>query len=207
MIELGAITPSETKEILTWIVLAGAVVTALGTLHVKLIKPAIGAVQSAVEFFKELQVLVPTLQQMAAEFQNNHGSSLRDVVDRIEDSLTRNRDLGRMLLSANRSAHFEADAHGRCTWVNDAYLEMTGFRFEDCLGFGWYNAIDQQDRPVVAKEWAVSAAEGKDFLARYHLFTSGHEQKPVICKAVFSRNTAGAVIGAVGTIAFDATAP
>jgi PAS domain S-box-containing protein len=194
---------SKLKEIGAWIVLAGAVVTAVGALHLKLISPSIKAVRSFIKFFEDMKILIPTLQDMASEFKNNHGSSLRDVVDRIENSMIRNRDLGRMLLSSTQTAHFEADANGRCTWVNEAYMDMTGFRFDEFLGYGWYNSIEQEKRMMVGQEWSIAARDGKEFVARYRVYTGDGRLAPVICRAVFSKNEKGAVIGAVGTVALD----
>ena len=53
---------------------------------------------------------------------------------------------------------FVSDANGKCTYVNDSWLEMSGLTRAQALDFGWIDAIYLEDRSSVLREWN-SAAE------------------------------------------------
>lgn len=59
------------------LIVAAAVVAAVSTIWVKAVRPIVRGVSHLAE-------VAPILNAIAAEFQPNHGSSLRDVVNRIE---------------------------------------------------------------------------------------------------------------------------
>ncbi len=78
----------------TIVIAAGAVVTALGILWTKALKPAALTISAAsemvplarrlVELFGNDPTLFDVIHDFAAQFRNNNGSSMRDVVDRLE---------------------------------------------------------------------------------------------------------------------------
>jgi len=78
----------------TYIVIAAAVVTASGVLWVKLIRPLANLITMVGKLLPLLTVLTDTfkdnpdafkvLEEIAAEFRTNDGSSLKDQVNRIE---------------------------------------------------------------------------------------------------------------------------
>ncbi len=81
----------------TWvtiILLTSAVITALGVLWAKALKPAALTISAAsemvplarrlVELFGSDPTLFDVIHDFAAQFRNNNGSSMRDVVDRLE---------------------------------------------------------------------------------------------------------------------------
>jgi len=93
------------------------------------------------------------LEKIEGEFSNNGGSSLRDAVDRIENSVSAN--TGRIwgMLADARSARWETDAKGDYTYMNRTGLRWTGRPFSDIRGRGWINAVAPEDRDRVVAEW------------------------------------------------------
>jgi len=57
------------------------------------------------------------------------------------------------LASAAPVGLFEADAHGRYTFVNVRWCEMTGLMPDQARGDGWTRAIDPEDRETVVAAW------------------------------------------------------
>jgi PAS domain S-box-containing protein len=53
---------------------------------------------------------------------------------------------------------FVANEDGRCLFVNEKWLEMTGCAVEDALGEGWVDLIHPDDRELVVKQWREAAA-------------------------------------------------
>ena len=195
-------------QIFGLIIATGAVVTLGYKFHTKVVMPALESLNGIWKSAKALVALgerlgpladlVPVLKDMALEFKPNHGHSMKDYMVRIEDGLTHNRNLARVLLSSDERAYFETDGGGRCLWVNQAYMRLTGLAMDECLGFGWLNAIEINDRNVVAREWTISIQEGKTFVATYQ-FTKGFDTFAVKVRTVFSKDERGRVVGAIGT--------
>lgn len=48
---------------------------------------------------------------------------------------------------------FQADAAGNYTYVNHAYLSLTGRERTDVLGAGWINVVHPDDRNRVRQLW------------------------------------------------------
>lgn len=176
---------------------ASAVVWHLGRgFHKQVAMPLVASAKGIWASLNELEHVIPIMREIAHEFKPNSGSSLRDVVNRIEDGLTVNKNVARLLLEMSEDAHFETDSDGLCTWVNKAYQQMSGMSFNDCLGVGWINAIDLEDRGYVAIEWEKAILSGTTFEADYGFAHSGR----VRCTSSFARDHEGRVVGTVGTI-------
>lgn len=82
-----------------WVILLSLFVGAVAVIWTKLIKPlgellaylhdAIPLNRQLVEHFKDNQNYLPVLKEMAGQFKTDSGSTLRDVVNRIEEAAKR----------------------------------------------------------------------------------------------------------------------
>ncbi len=111
------------QPLVIWITGAAAVVLALGVLWTKALRPGARLISQAERTVPVMQALVDTfgrdtvvfsvLNEIAAEFRTNSGSTLRDVVDRLEARLieqdARDFKLEADLASATREALDVAD--------------------------------------------------------------------------------------------------
>lgn len=70
------------------------------------------------------------------------------------------RNLSDILSQFLPSGIFFTDTGGKCTYVNESWLGMTGMTTVQALGFGWKTAIHPEDRNRVIQEWN-SAVERK----------------------------------------------
>lgn len=159
---------------------------------------------------EKLLPIVPLVNAIAKDHRPNGGSSTHDkllsVIEgqrRIEDGLSHNRNLARVMISRDSVPHFETDGDGNCVWVNQAYLDMTGLTLEECLGRGWHNALAFEDRQVVAHEWDEAIQHGKTFIGRYRFVNVAGDQFYVRCRTTFSRNNEGDVTGSVGYVTVE----
>lgn len=114
-----------------------------------------------------------------AELTPNHGTSLKDKVNKIETTLEENTKATerimyrqRWLLDNRDEPIFESDWNGQCTWVNNKYCSLTGYKLEEFLKNGWHNVIHQDDREHVVNEWKA-AIEGK---------RDSHDTHRIVCK-------------------------
>jgi chemotaxis response regulator CheB len=66
-----------------WILIGGALVTALGAIWVKAVVPIFNALKAIEKFYP----LLPVITNIAKEFQNNGGSSLKDSIENIDEKV------------------------------------------------------------------------------------------------------------------------
>jgi PAS domain S-box-containing protein len=103
------------------------------------------------------------LKAILAETKTNGGSSLKDQMDRIENSLT---NLTLWIEASQHLTHkplFKADEHGRFVWVNTAMARLVGGGLEDLRDLGWVSFIHPEDMSRVVKEWSESVRDHRKF--------------------------------------------
>ena len=95
---------------------------------------------------------------------------LRDYVAEIHDQTLVNTGRLRILMKSDRIAHFECDAKGKCTWVNQAAADMFGVSREEVLGNGWAASILEEERNEVVKHWQESVKYDVPYTYKYKIF-------------------------------------
>ena len=68
----------------------------------------------------------------------------------------------RVLVESSAQAVWETDARGRVVEDSRSWCALTGQTGEECLGYGWLDAVHPDDRDHVEREWRERiSAEGK----------------------------------------------
>ncbi|MBD2149829.1 PAS domain S-box protein [Pseudanabaena sp. FACHB-1277] len=104
------------------------------------------------------------------------------------------------LASAAPVGIFRTDAEGRCIYVNERWLQVSGLTLSEALGFGWIDGIHPNDRELVFTEWNTSVAENRPFLLEYRFQNKAGQTTWGYGQAVAERNQFGETVGYVGTI-------
>lgn len=107
------------------------------------------------------------IDKIYTELFPNHGSTLRDAVDRVERSILRVSLKQHVFLQQHDDGYFETDANGECIFVNQRYCHMVRRTESECLGTGWVHNIHPEDRANVSKEWLESVSGKRVFRMRY----------------------------------------
>lgn len=96
---------------------------------------------------------------------------LRDVsaVRLREEQLRKSRDYYLKMFEESPSLIWRADADGLCNYVNQSWLEFTGFDCESALGMGWSTAIHPDDRERFLGLRSVSIHAREPFNHEYRL--------------------------------------
>jgi PAS domain-containing protein len=103
------------------------------------------------------------LKNILAETKQSSGFTLKDQMDRIENSLTN------LTLWIEASQHltqkplFKADEHGKFMWINTAFARLVGGGLEDVRDLGWVSVIHPDDMSRVVKEWGESIRDRRKF--------------------------------------------
>jgi PAS domain S-box-containing protein len=124
------------------------------------------------------------------EVTPNHGSSLKDKVDKIEKCIISNQkviemigDRQKWILDKQQIPIFESDGEGMCIWANDAYLELLKRDSTEVMGNGWRNFIHQDDREKVVNEWENAIKENRSSQSMYRMVDKDGKVYNVECYA------------------------
>jgi PAS domain-containing protein len=132
-------------------------------------------------FFKKILIIHEKINLMFNEFLPNHGSTLRDVVDRIDSTQQLFEQKYKALVFDAADCYFESAADGTTKWVNNTYQKMSGLTYDQCMGNGWMLAIPEHERERVFEEWNNAVDQKREFDLTYDFGT--HTQTRVHCHA------------------------
>ena len=104
------------------------------------------------------------------------------------------------LASAAPVGIFRTDTEGKCIYVNESWLQVSGLTLSEALGFGWLDGIHPSDRELVFTEWNASVAENRPFSLEYRFKNKAGQITWGYGQAVAERNQFGETVGYVGTI-------
>lgn len=109
------------------------------------------------------------LNKIFEEMTPNHGSSLKDKINKLEKSIEKNTELTEKIFYRQRwiMEHqdlpiFESDNDGLCSWVNERYARLFGKSSSNFLGNSWKNIIHPDDRERVELHWGESVRDKID---------------------------------------------
>ncbi|MEY4571732.1 MAG: hypothetical protein RLZ10_943 [Bacteroidota bacterium] len=123
------------------------------------------AVSDANKFANNIVDLVPDLKKIAKEFKPNGGSSLKDILCRLENHLAHTDQKIRVVASCIGISAFEADKFGLYTFVSKQWSDVTGFNSDQAQGNGWINVIEESEREELFKEWQSCIEQNREFHA------------------------------------------
>jgi two-component system, sensor histidine kinase and response regulator len=95
----------------------------------------------------------------------------QDITRRVESekAIRESEELFRTLSSAAPVGIFVADEEGRCSYLNERWLEMAGASEAEALGFGWKEYTHADDRESVVSEYLAAVAAGAVFSSSYRI--------------------------------------
>ncbi|MBD2180207.1 PAS domain S-box protein [Planktothrix sp. FACHB-1355] len=125
----------------------------------------------------------------------------RDITDRqqVEQVLRETEERFLSLLKALPVGIFRTDPQGNCLYVNDRWSDITGLSLEVAQGEGWAQAIHEDDRERVYREWYESAQTNSPFKSEYRFVRSDGLVTWVLGQSVPEMGAEG-VISYVGTL-------
>ena len=97
-----------------------------------------------------------TLDDIRKEIKPNGGSSLRDSIDRIENSINMSALMNDAQMTALGVAYWRADGRGRWEHVSQDLCRIVGVTETEMLGSNWLSLIHEDDREEVTLEWKAA---------------------------------------------------
>lgn len=103
------------------------------------------------------------------------------------------------LTAACPTGIFQNDPDGKCTYVNQRWLEIAGRTKEDSLGDDWTHSIVPEEREAVLTEWKACAREGREFSREFQLVRPDGSVRWVHSRTAPVYAEDGTLFGHVGT--------
>jgi PAS domain S-box-containing protein len=151
--------------------------------------------------YEKMEEVMPIIDNIAEEFRPNHGSSMRDCINRIEDKLEFLKKADHVVLNLiSDVGYFETDENGDCVWANDKYLSLVGRTLDDIKNRGWINHIHFEDRKLAVEEWYSAVKENRPYSHRYRYVRPDDSILYVKVHANIIYSKKGECIGAIATI-------
>lgn len=95
---------------------------------------------------------------------------------------------------------FRTDMTGCTTYVNPYWSRISGFSYEDAIGYGWLDAVHPDDKEYLAKRWQEDSKTQEKSTTEYRFLKPDGTIVWVMGQAIPERNIKNEVVGYVGTI-------
>ncbi len=87
---------------------------------------------------------------------------------------------------------------GECSYLSPQWIEYTGIRGEDQLGYGWLEQLHPDDREETARLWASATELGTEFDSVYRIRSAAGEHRWFITSAVPILDSKGRILRWLG---------
>jgi two-component system CheB/CheR fusion protein len=144
------------------------------------------------------------LDLIIGELKPNGGTSLKDQLNRLEESVSVSQAQRKLILDSSSVGVWTSDADGMCTWVNETLRKrVRADSIGTFLGENWINVIHVADRKFVMEEWQSAVENQRDFDLHYRMINI-ETQMPfnVHVKSSPAKCFRDKVIGYNGTVYF-----
>ena len=117
---------------------------------------------------------------------------------RAEEALIASKSRLMAIFDNSPVAIYEADAEGKCLFVNKKWCEFSGLTPEEARGDGWQRALHPDDREHIFKVWSQHAHSNKPWNFEYRFNTPTNVITHVWGTASALRNEHGEITGYIG---------
>jgi hypothetical protein len=124
----------------------GGVGTFFSLVWVKVVKPTL-------KFVKGQEEVNQSINTIKKELTTNGGNSLKDAVVDLRSTVNRMEKRQKVIeqrtkaaLHYNDAILFETDDHGRLTWTNNNFYELTQDVISSVDGYDWLNYVAEEER-------------------------------------------------------------
>ncbi len=126
----------------------------------------------------------------------------RDITERLksEDEIIQSENRFRTLTENAPVGIFQTDLDGNRVYVNEYWLEISGFTMAEALGSGWVAALHPKDKERVVNEWNNAIENGAEFNSEYRLLSKVGKTTLVQARAVRIGDSRGPKSGYIGTL-------
>lgn len=181
---------SYVQELLShWAGISTALATIVGVVFgfFKWVKPHIRLQQRVNDWISNLDIskrftsaektIAEMKNRIDMEFAPNHGSSLRDAIDRIEHSVAFFQTFNDVISNRINLAYFAIDVHGHGTYASKSLLELLEGHPSEFLSLGWKNFIREDESVDFFDSLMRAVWDKREYRTEVNLVTSDLRNK------------------------------
>lgn len=193
-------------DVISWIGIAAAVIAGVMTILNGLKKFHKYVISPIIEHFQRVNQLIEDVaeikKKLAYELNANGGKSLKDVITKYGQQVSRIEGIVLAILSSSDKGVWISDENGSALWISCWFDRKLGWNVADMSGNGWKNVVHPNDRDRVAKEFADSVKDGRDFIMDYTYIHKEDNKKTLKVHAVSQpiKKNNGEIIGHIGFV-------
>lgn len=142
----------------------GGGITLLSVIWVKIIRPIFQIIDNQENITKSVETI-------RKELTTNGGNSLKDAIIDLRGTCSRIESRQKIIeqrtkaaLHYNNVALFETDEHGRLTWTNSNFYDLTSDSVTSVEGYDWLTYIKEEDREEFFTEFKSCVDMNRKFL-------------------------------------------
>ena len=133
---------------------------------------------------KDIEDLKETTKNISEQFKNNGGKSLKDQMDKLEQTSLTILQRQRWILDNRDEPIFETDEKGNFKWANDSLIRLTDRLFKDLENNNWINALCESTREEVNDSWQAAIDNKRNFEHEIIIIDSKNRAFSAKCHAV-----------------------
>jgi PAS domain-containing protein len=156
----------------------GGIITFFSVLWMKIIKPIFHMIDKQDD-------LANSVETIKKELTPNGGNSIKDTITELKGTCNRIENRQKVIeqrtkaaLQYNNAALFETDEHGRLTWTNGNFYDLTSGSVNSVEGYDWLTYIVENDRENVFDEFKSCIEMNRKFI-KYTTNIEGNKIKLV----------------------------
>lgn len=177
------------SQLSLWIKEISVILGAIGSVYFFIYR-ALNKLKPYTEVIDKIKDLNEKIDNISSEFKNNHGTSLKDQICVIENSVKENTKLTksifyrqRWLLDNRIEPIFEADSKGYFTWVNDAFIRLVKRGPNDLLNNKWRNVVSEDHRESIYSHWEDAIKQKRNFEQTIYITDKNGDKYSAMCVA------------------------
>jgi hypothetical protein len=143
--------------------LLGGIITFLSVLWVRVARPIFKLVDNQ-------EAITSSIETIRKELTTNGGNSVKDAIIELKGTCKRIENRQKIIeqrtkaaLHYNEVSLFETDEHGRLTWTNNNFYELTKDEVSSVDGYDWLIYIKDSERDQFFQEFKSCLAMNRKF--------------------------------------------
>lgn len=104
------------------------------------------------------------------------------------------------LTEASPAGIFRTDVSGLTTYVNPSWTQISGYPYEQALGYGWLDTVHEDDRKAMVSSWEVANKKQEKSFSEYRFVRPDGTIRWVMGQAIPEKDKNDEVVGYIGTI-------
>ena len=147
------------------------------------------------------ETLIRKLEHKSLQLEESNRLLQQDIAERraVEASLRKSEEAFRTLTEAMPQQVWMATPDGRCTYINQRWVDYTGLSMAESEGHGWSKPFHPDDRPRAEAAWRLATESGENYSLELRLRKVDDTYHWWLVRGVPLHDSAGAIVKWFGT--------